>query len=53
VSAWIIVVLLLAGTVHEDAAEAVRLARAGAHAEALDRFRQVVRRNPSDIESRV
>jgi YaiO family outer membrane protein len=53
VSAWIIVVLLLAGTVHEDAAEAVRLARAGAHAEALDRFRQIVRRNPSDIESRV
>jgi YaiO family outer membrane protein len=53
VSAWAIVALLLAGTVHEDAAEAVRLARAGAHAEALDRLRQVVRSNPSDIESRV
>jgi YaiO family outer membrane protein len=52
-TASLIVALLAGGTVHEDAAEAVRLARAGAHAEALDRFRRVVESNRSDIEARV
>jgi YaiO family outer membrane protein len=46
--------LLLAGDVAPDEhAEAVRLARAGSHGEALRRFRDQAARNPRDLEARV
>jgi YaiO family outer membrane protein len=60
-AAWLLAALVAAGSVHDaaagpvrdDAAEAVRLARAGAHEEALTRFRALAARNPRDLESRV
>jgi YaiO family outer membrane protein len=50
---FLIVMLLAAGSAHEDLTEAMRLARAGAHTEALARFRAVAAANPSNLESRV
>lgn len=43
---------LLAGAAPDDRTEAVRLARAGAHEEALGRFREHARRDPADLEVR-
>jgi YaiO family outer membrane protein len=39
--------------VPDDAAEAVRLARAGSHQDALARFRALAARDPRDLESRI
>lgn len=50
--------LLLAGVLggqpeQTDRAEAERLARAGAYAQALERFRQIAAANPDDVDARV
>jgi len=44
--------LLAAGAAPDDRGEAVRLARAGAHREALALFSDQARRDPSDLEAR-
>jgi tetratricopeptide (TPR) repeat protein len=43
----------LAGQAQDPRAEAERLARAGSHAEALQRFQALVAANPDDIEARL
>jgi YaiO family outer membrane protein len=49
----LLLVLTLGLSMQDAESEAVRLARSGAHVEALRRFEQLVAANPADFESRI
>jgi YaiO family outer membrane protein len=49
----LLLVVALGLSLQDPETEAVRLARSGAHAEALRRFERLVEANPADVESRI